>query len=43
MVKTKAELSQERAKRLKCLREISGLTRDMIKARYNISRGTLQN
>ncbi|MEE2770138.1 MAG: hypothetical protein VX835_03550 [Pseudomonadota bacterium] len=43
MVKSKAELSQERAKRLKCLREMSGLTRDKIKARYNISRGTLQN
>lgn len=43
MVKTKSELAQERASRLKCLREMSGLTRDAIKSRYDISRGTLQN
>lgn len=43
MEKTKSELSQERANRLKCLREMSGLSRDAIKDRYNISRGTLQN
>ncbi len=43
MEKTKSELSQERANRLKCLREMSGLSRDAIKDRYSISRGTLQN
>lgn len=32
-----------RAKRLKSLREMTGLSRDMIKKRYGIARGTLQN
>ncbi len=36
-------LAQERAVRLKCLREMTGLSRDMINSRYNIARGTLQN
>ena len=36
-------IAQERAARLKCLREMTGLSRDMFKQRYNIARGTLQN
>jgi hypothetical protein len=35
--------SQARARRLLCVREMSGLSRDKIQHRYGIARGTLQN
>lgn len=37
------QTANERAKRIKCLREMTGLTRAAIQQRYNIARGTLQN
>lgn len=45
---TKVELGEEssaeaRSKRLKILREMTGLSRDLIRKRYGIARGTLQN
>lgn len=39
----KMQIAMERAKRLKSLREMTGLSRESIRFRYNVSRGTLQN
>jgi len=42
-VEVNHELAKQRAVRLKCLREMTGLSRDLINKRYKIARGTLQN
>ncbi|MAJ81399.1 MAG: hypothetical protein CMF41_00620 [Legionellales bacterium] len=42
-VEVDTEVAKQRAQRLKCLREMTGLSRDLINKRYNIARGTLQN
>ena len=40
---TNQNLPKERAKRLKSLREMTGLSRESFKKRYDIPRGTIQN